>query len=210
MFLLFDLDGTLTDPGVGITNSVAYALSQFGIEVKDRQTLYPFIGPPLLDAFHRFYGFGEEDCKKALSCYREYFTEQGIFQNVVYEGIPQVLTSLCEKGHTLLVATSKPEPFAQRILAHFSLDVHFSFVAGATMDEKRTKKEDVIAYALAKNKIEPKQAIMIGDREHDIWGAKANHLRSIGVLYGYGSLKELKNAGANAIAQTPEDILRFV
>lgn len=210
-YILFDLDGTLTDPGIGITNSVMYALKKFNIEVADRASLYKFIGPPLLDSFENYYGMSKEESQQALQYYREYFKPQGLYENEVYDGIEQVLMTLKEQGKTLIVATSKPEEFAIEILKHFHLDQYFDFIAGATMDEKRVRKADVIAYALESCGItELASAIMVGDREHDVLGAKQVGLDSIGVLYGYGDYKELKNAGATYIAEKPVNILQVL
>ncbi len=210
-YLLFDLDGTLTDPGLGITNSVMYALDKFGIHVDDRTSLYRFIGPPLMDSFERFYGFSPAQSERAVGYYREYFRETGIFENKVYDGIPELLTALKEKGKILAVATSKPEKFAVRILRHFGMYDCFDLVAGATMDDTRNKKSDVIRYALEKLGVsDNSEAVMIGDREYDIIGAKENGLDSIGVLFGYGSRDELEQAGAVYIGEKPEEILRFI
>lgn len=209
--LLFDLDGTLTDPGLGITNSVMYALKKFDITVEDRTELYKFIGPPLRDSFETFYGFSSEKSELAVQYYREYFKKQGLYENEVYEGIPELLIQLKEQGKSLIVATSKPEAFAIEILKHFKLHDYFDFIAGATMDETRNKKADIIKYALESCNISEKSsAIMIGDREHDMIGAKENGLDSIGVLFGYGSLDELKKTGATYIAEKPQDILEYV
>ena len=209
-YILFDLDGTLTDPGIGITNSVMYALKKFNIDVEDRATLYKFIGPPLLESFEKYYGFSKEESELALTYYREYFTPKGLYENEVYEGIEAVLTELKSRKKVLIVATSKPEAFAVEILQHFHLDRYFDFIAGATMDEKRTKKADVIAYALEQCKITDKaSAIMIGDREHDVLGAKQVGLDSVGVLYGYGNYEELENAGATYIVENPGEILKI-
>lgn len=210
-YMLFDLDGTLTDPGIGITNSVMYALKKFGIEVDDRVSLYKFIGPPLLESFQKFYGFSKEDSELGLKYYREYFKPKGLYENKVYEGIESLLQELKKRGKKLLVATSKPEEFAIEILKHFHLYDYFDFVAGASMDEKRVKKADVIAYALESYEIIDKSSvIMVGDREHDVLGAKENGLKSIGVLYGYGDYEELSGAGADFIVENPEDILKIV
>lgn len=209
--ILFDLDGTLTDPGIGITNSVAYALKKHGIEVTDRTKLYPFIGPPLLDSFQRFYGFSEEQSEQAVADYREYFREKGLFENEVYSGVEELLQHLKESGKRLIIATSKPEEFAVKILKHFGLASYFDYIVGATMDSSRSKKGDVIAYALEVCGITDKtDVVMVGDREHDVLGAKENGLDSVGVLYGYGSREELEKAGATCVAETVEDILRFV
>ena len=199
--IFFDLDGTLTDPALGITNSVAYALSKFGIEVEDRKTLNRFIGPPLVDAFMEYYGFSKEDAEKALVFYREYFAPKGIFENAVIEGIPSLLEVLKKSGKKLYVATSKPEKFAVEILKHFSMDRYFDGIYGSTMDATRNKKDAVIAYALSMSGARAADSIMVGDRHHDIDGAKANGMRSVGVLFGYGDREELKTAGADHIAE---------
>lgn len=208
--ILFDLDGTLTDPGLGITNSVAYALERYGIEVENRESLYPFIGPPLADSFMKFYGFDSEKAMDAITVYREYFRDKGIFENEVYEGVRELLENIKASGRKTVLATSKPEEFAVRILEHFDLAKYFDVVAGASMDEKRNKKGDVIKYAMEKGAFRSENAVMIGDREHDIFGAKENGLDSIGVLYGYGSRQELENAGADYIAESVQDILRYL
>ncbi len=208
--VLFDLDGTLTDPGVGITNSVAYALKKYGIEVQDRKSLYSFIGPPLNDSFKRYYGFSDEKAMEAIMYYREYFADRGIFENEVYDGVRQLLERIKASGRKIVLATSKPEKFAERILEHFELTEYFDAVAGASMDEKRNKKGDVIKYALEKSGLSAEDAIMVGDREHDVFGAGENGIDTIGVLYGYGSREELEKAGAVRIAQAVEDIYDFL
>lgn len=209
--ILFDLDGTLTDPGEGITNSVAYALKKYDIEVSDRSELYKFIGPPLKDSFMRFYSFSEEKAEQAIAYYREYFRDIGIFENRVYEGVEDMLKALCDEEKTIVLATSKPEEFAIRILEHFGLSKYFTIMAGASMDSSRSKKGDVIAYAISLCEDFCKDtAVMIGDREHDIIGAKENGLKSIGVLYGYGDENELKVAGADYIVSSPADILNLI
>lgn len=210
-YLLFDLDGTLTDPAVGITNSVAFALARFGIQNKDRKQLYPYIGPPLVNAFMEFAGLSHEDAQKALIYYREYFAPKGIFENKPYEGIIQTLRTLKKAGKHLLVATSKPEPYARRIVEHFGMADYFEFVAGASMDEVRVKKEDVIRYAFDSCGItDTSSALMIGDRRHDMEGAAKNGIDSMGVLYGYGSREELEGAGAIYLAATPAEIAKLV
>jgi phosphoglycolate phosphatase len=202
-YLFFDLDGTLTDPGEGITNSVAYALDKFGITVTDRASLYPFIGPPLVDSFMKFYGFSHEDAERAVVCYREYFRDRGIFENRLYEGIPEALKALKDAGKTLVIATSKPEPFAKRIVEHFGLSPYFTLVAGASFDETRSEKWDVIEYAMDSLKLTDRsEIVMIGDRKHDIIGAKKTGLDSVGVLWGYGDREELTSAGAEIIFDT--------
>ncbi len=209
--ILFDLDGTLTDPGTGITNSVMHALKKHGIEVNNRRELYSFIGPPLKDSFMKFCGFTEEEAMRAIEEYREYFRPYGMFENEVYPGIPDLLSELNNSGKRLILATSKPDIFSIEILKHFGLYDHFDFFACATMDEKRVTKPEIIRYALDELKItDLDTCVMVGDREHDIFGAKAAGIRSIGVLYGYGTREELEKAGADAIAETVEDLLRFL
>lgn len=205
-YLLFDLDGTLTDPGLGITNSVMYALRKFGVDVPERSQLYPFIGPPLKDSFRSCYGFSDEQCELSVTYYREYFKKKGMFENEVNDGIHDLLTRLKASGRSLIVATSKPEVFAVDILRHFDLYKYFDFVAGATLNDVRNKKADIIRYALESCGIAKSSAVMIGDRKHDMIGAKENGLDSIGVLYGYGTYDELKTAGATMLAAEPADI----
>ena len=210
-YLFFDLDGTLTDPGEGITNSIIYALEKFGISVKDRAELYPFIGPPLVDSFMKYYGFSHEKAMLAVEYYREYFRDRGIFENTPYEGITNTLKALKDAGKTLVIATSKPEPFAKRIVEHFGFSEYFSLVAGASFDEVRSEKWDVIEYALSSIGItDRKTVVMIGDRKHDIIGAKKTGLDSVGVLWGYGDREELTEAGADHIVERPQDLLFLI
>ena len=210
-YILFDLDGTLTDPGRGITNSVAYALNKFGITVADKSELYKFIGPPLTDSFEKYYGFSEADALIAVEYYREYFKPKGIYENEIYKGVPELLKSLKESGKSVILATSKPEIFAIEILKYFGIDGYFDFAAGATLDKTRNKKGDVIAYALeSMNVTDKSQCLMIGDRDQDINGAKQNGIDSLGVLYGYGDENELSNAKSTYIAKTVEDIIKYV
>ncbi len=210
-YLLFDLDGTLTDPGEGITNSVMYALRKFGITVEDRRELYPYIGPPLTDSFMRYHGLSVQQAEQALRYYREYFGDKGMFENTPYEGIASFLNDLQKKGYILLVATSKPEEFTVEILQHFSLDRYFSFVAGNTLDESRPTKASVIAYLREKYPdIRADNALMIGDRKYDVEGAKLHGLRSIGVLYGYGSREELTQANATAVVENLDELAEAI
>lgn len=209
--VLFDLDGTLTDPGVGITNSVAYALEKYGIKTEDRTALYPFIGPPLQESFELFYHFSSTDAKQAVGYYREYYEEKGIYENLLYEGMPELLAELSDAGKTLLVATSKPERFAVQILTHFDIRKYFTYIAGSRMDGTRTGKQEVIAYALESAGIKNRSAaIMIGDRKYDIAGAKQVGIASIGVLFGYGNRQELECAKADYIVSDLEEIRRIV
>lgn len=210
-YVLFDLDGTLTNPEIGITSSVMYALEKFGIEVKDRKALHPFIGPPLTYSFQTFYGLSKEDSELAVKFYRERFSVKGLYENEVYDGVEKMLQELKEDGKILIIATSKPEEFTLKILKHFDLYKYFDFIAGATMDGSRGEKADVIRYALEIGGIENKsEAIMVGDRNYDILGAKENGLASIGVLFGFGDYEELMKAGADYIAANVEDILKYI
>lgn len=209
--ILFDLDGTLTDSAPGITNSVAYALQQMGCPVPAPPVLRRFLGPPLLDSFRTYCGMGPEQGREAARLYRDYFQARGIFENSVYDGIPAPLQALKSAGKTVVLATSKPEHFAKIILEHFGLLPFFDVAAGASMDESRTKKTDVILYALSLAGVTDKSSVvMVGDREHDILGARAAGLDSIGVLYGYGSRAEHEAAGATAIAPTVEALQRML
>jgi len=209
--IFFDLDGTLTDPATGITNSVLYALNKFDIEVNDRSELFKFIGPPLLDAFSEYYGFSKSESEKALMYYREYFSNKGIFENMLYDGTKDMLKKVKSMEKNIVLATSKPLEFAIRILKHFEIFEMFDFVAGASMDETRNQKKDVIKYAIDSFGItDTSTVLMVGDREHDILGAKKFSIDSAGVLYGYGSKEELKKAGATYIVKNIEDILKLI
>lgn len=209
--ILFDLDGTLTDSGRGITNSVAYALTEFGLKFESKEELRCFIGPPLIKIFMQSYNLSEETARALVKKYREYYSVNGIFENDLYENIDYLLSSLSSMGKKLILATSKPEHFAIKILEHFGIAKYFSYVCGATMDEKRTEKDAVIAYALESAGIsDVKDVLMVGDREYDVLGAKSFGMDSVGVLYGYGSREELTTAGATYIAETVTDILKFV
>ena len=211
VYVFFDLDGTLTESAPGITNSVSYALSKFGISVRDKTALQKFIGPPLLDSFMNYYDMTKEEAGQAIEYYREYFGERGLFENSVYAGVYDMLSELKKDGKKLFVATSKPEPYTFRILDHFDLMKFFDIVAGATMDGSRCRKSDVLKYAIEKADIKDlSKAVMIGDRENDITGAKNNKIRSIGVLYGYGDETELTLAGADYIAKTPCEVTEYL
>lgn len=189
--ILFDLDGTLTDPMQGITRSVQYALRHFGIEVTDITELCPFIGPPLRDSFREFYGIS--DVETAVQKYHEYFEPTGIFENTLYDGIPELLADLQAQGAQIVMATSKPTLFAEQIAKHFDIRKYFTFIGGSTLDGRRDTKTDVIRYVLDELGIcDTKGCVMIGDRRFDIEGAAQTGLDSIGVLYGYGSRAEIE------------------
>ena len=222
-YILFDLDGTLTDPKPGITTCVQYALHKMGIEEPDLDKLEPFIGPPLLDSFHEFYGFDEEQGQQAIAYYRERFRVTGLFENEVYPGIEQLLEELKASGRKLAVASSKPGVFVERILEHFGLCAYFDVVVGSELDGTRAKKEEVVEEAL--HRLLPEElfqgimkrknrgpghkydtVVMVGDRRFDVEGAKEFHIASVGVNYGYASPGELSSAGADVIVETVEEL----
>lgn len=201
-YLLFDLDGTITDSETGITRCVEYALNHFGIRVNNLSELSPFIGPPLLDSFKEFYNFTDEQAVIATEKYRERYTDKGIYENELYPGIKELLAEAHRKGRTVILATSKPEVFAKRILDYFELSSYFSFVAGSGLDGSLHTKTDVINHILRSNDIKDlSTVVMIGDRKHDIIGANNVGIDSVGVLYGFGDYKELSEAGATYIVK---------
>lgn len=205
--ILFDLDGTLTDSSPGIMNSIVYALKKYNISVENTDDLRKFLGPPLHESFRDFYGFDDEKSMEAVGFYREYFSTKGLLENEVYSGIREMLEDLKENGKRLILATSKPQPFTDRIMEHFDLAKYFEFIAGSNMDGTRSKKAEVIAYALESCGIMGKSnVVMVGDREHDIIGAKTVGIDSIGVEYGYGDYDELSDASATYIVKTVEEL----
>lgn len=205
--ILFDLDGTLTDSAPGILNSVRYACRKMQLTIPEEATLRRFLGPPLPSSFRSYLHLNEADTNRAVAAFREYYPDKGIFENEVYPGIPALLADLKAAGKTVVMATSKPEVFARRIMQHFSLENYFDAICGATMDETRTDKGEVIAYALRTIGATSTQGIvMVGDREHDVKGAAGNGLPCIGAVYGYGSAEELTAAGAFALADTVADL----
>lgn len=217
--ILFDLDGTLTDPKIGITKSVQHALKHYGIEVEADQ-LTNFIGPPLIDSFMQFYGFSLEQAREAVDVYRERFAPIGKFENEVYPGIPEMLRSLKEQGAVLAVASSKPELFVEQILEHFELAQYFDVVVGSLMNETRTAKEEVVEEALRQLEEKaskdaaigqsPKNTAMVGDRKFDIIGAKAHGLTAVGVSFGYAEPGELEAEEPDFIADTVEDLRKYL
>lgn len=209
-YILFDLDGTVTNPQEGITNSVAYALEYFGIRTEDNSTLNKYIGPPLRQSFMEYAGLSEEQSHIGMIKYREYFGPKGIYENKVYEGIPELFEKLKAEDKKIILATSKPWIYAEMILEKFELKKYFDFVSGSELNGVRTNKADVIKYAIDKYNIPINNAVMIGDREHDIIGAKKNGLKTIGVLYGFGNKVELKSAGADYIAESVENIFDLI
>ena len=211
--IFFDLDGTLTDPALGITNSFIHALKFYGLPVPSYEELCKLIGPPLPYSFENTFGFAPDKAMEAVAKYREYFSTKGLYENKVYEGIPELLQTLKNQGHHLVVATSKPEEYSIKILEHFNLARYFDHICGSLMDESRSKKSEVIAYALECCRLgegDKDKVLMVGDRFHDIEGAKANGIKSCGVLFGYGSRRELQDAGANYIVKSVKELLRLI
>ena len=210
-YILFDLDGTLSDSAPGITKSVAYALEKFGIYEKAENLGY-FVGPPLYEAFRDKYGMDKEKTSQAIKYFREIFEVKGILENTPYDGTEQLLRTLHSKGKKLILATSKPEKFAIEILGRYDFAKYFTFIGGACMDEStRMKKDEVIEYCLAEcNITDTSECIMVGDRYHDVEGAAKYGIPTVGVLYGYGTKDELLNAGAVAVCDTPENLCEYL
>jgi len=213
-YILFDLDGTLTDPKEGITRSVQYALHALGIEEPSLDKLEPFIGPPLADSFREFYGLNEEQIATAIAKYRERFNAQGIYENEIYPGIAAMLASLKETGKRLSIASSKPTQFVERILDYFEIRTYFDVIIGSNMDGTRSRKEEVVEEALRQlvppgmTPAEKKIAVaMVGDRRFDIEGAKEHGITSVGVSFGYAPEGELEQAGADFIVDTVDALL---
>lgn len=205
--LLFDLDGTLTESGPGIVNAVEYTLQKYGIEEPDKEKHKRFIGPPLKVSFMKYYGFTEENVAEAIAVFRSYYHEKGIYENSAYPGVQQMLADLSEMGYRLAVATSKARPMAEIVIPRFGLADHLEGIYAAEMDGRYNKKSEVIAHAMEEMGVTDRsKVLMIGDREHDIIGAKACGIDSMGVLYGYGSREELEAAGADYIVDTVEDV----
>lgn len=212
-YLLFDLDGTITESGTGIINSVKYALKKMDAVIEDESVLRKFIGPPLMDSFMDYCGMDKGEAGQSVTFYREYFSEKGMFENKVYDGFIDMVRALKHSGRVLSIATSKPEKYAVPIAEKLGFSMYFDNICGASMDGSRTAKTDVIRYALGRMGIEDtdrNKVIMVGDRENDIYGAKENGLASMGVLYGYGDRKELEDAGADYIAESVSDISHII
>lgn len=212
-YLFFDLDGTLTDPREGITKSVQHALARMGIQEPDLTKLEPFIGPPLIDSFMEYYGFSLEQARQGVAYYREYFRVKGLYQNRLFDGVPKLLAFLKERQKVLAIASSKPEPFVREILEMFRVDKYFDYICGSTLDEKRTKKEEVIEELLGRMNLpeaERKKVLMIGDRRHDVEGAAVFGIPCLGLSMGFAAPGELKEAGAIAVVDNMEAIGQFV
>ena len=217
-YVFFDLDGTLVDSAEGITRSVEFALEHFGIRPQSREELYSFIGPPLVDSFMRYCGFDRERAGEAVDVYRQRYATVGVHENTAYPGIHALLKELSQNGFICCLATSKPEVFANIVVDDMGFRPYLKHIFGAELDDaegrkrkQRTAKDEVIAYALEQLGSPDKASVlMVGDRRHDIEGARANGIDSCGVLFGFGSREELENAGAAYIAASPEDIIGIV
>lgn len=207
--ILFDLDGTLDDPFEGITKSVQYAMRRFGVEA-DRSKLGGFIGPPLTDSFIKYFSLTEERAKLAVDYYREYYRPTGIFEVSIYEGIPELLSSLCDAGYDIVLATSKPKVFADMILEKFDLAKYFSATFGSELDGTRVKKGEVINYAFKNHQMDKSCAIMVGDRQHDVIGAHECCIPCIGVTFGYGDRAEHIACGADFIADSVDELKKLL
>ena len=205
-WLLFDLDGTLTDPFEGITRSVEYALNAFGIEVEDRRVLAPFIGPPLVESLTERYGFTMEDAVAAVAKYREYFAVKGLYENELFEGIPELLSDCRKAGYKISMATSKPTHNARIIAEHFDIARYFDAIHGSSLDGTRITKSSVVAEAVAEEHLDPSRAVMLGDRRHDVEGAGVHGSRTVGVRYVYGSREEHEAAGAAYIVNDLDEL----
>ena len=209
--ILFDLDGTLTDSGLGITKAVQYALGQMGYEVPERESLFCFIGPPLHRSFQKHYRMDEATSVEAVRQFRVYYNQMGgILENEVYGGIRELLAALKQAGKRLMVATSKPQAAAELVMHHFGLDEYVPEIIGGTDDPRRNTKGKVIAWALREYGVEPGTAVMVGDREHDVLGAAENGIPCIGVTWGYGDRPELETAGAKAVFDRAEEVAEYI
>ncbi len=208
--ILFDLDGTITDSKKGIFASICYALDYFKIEDKAEEKLQKFLGPPLVNAFMEHYGMCEEEANIALIKYREFYSETGVFMLSMYEGFDTLIKTLKEKGYTTALATSKPIFYAEKIVERIGIKPYFDYLCGATMDETMNEKEDIIRYTIEQNGYDKSRVLMVGDRKNDIEGAIKNGVEALGVLYGYGSYEELKNAGCKYFAETVEKTLHKI
>jgi phosphoglycolate phosphatase len=204
--MLFDLDGTLTNPKIGITKSVHYSLEKMGILGVSIDSLVKFIGPPLKESYVKYFSLSNEEADLAIKFYREYFSVTGLFENTLYAGIDVLLNTLCNRNTVLIVATSKPTLYSKVICEHFNILKYFTAIEGSELDGARSSKAELIGYILEKYNSDKEKVLMIGDREHDIIGAKRNSIKSIGVGYGYGGKEELVNAGANYYVNSIEEL----
>ncbi len=210
-YLLFDLDGTLTDSSEGIINSILYSFDKLGLQLPQKEELYKFIGPPLLNSYIEYYGFSLEKARLATDYFHKFFVEKGMFENKLYDGIREMLLKVSSCDRKLILATSKPEVFAEKILQHFDILKYFDNVVGATLDEKRTKKEEVLSCIFENIDISDKSdVVLIGDTKFDAIGAKKLGIDCIGVSYGFGTKEELIENGAVYVAETPEQLAKIL
>lgn len=210
-YVAFDLDGTLTDPESGLTSGFAYALTKMGIDYGDKKNLRRFIGPPLKAEFCAVYALTDSEAEECVRLFREYFSVYGWWDNKLYAGVPEMLSRLKTSGKKLLLATSKPEIFAKKILRLFDIEKYFDFIGGATLDHTRVEKSEVLNYSLDSFGAEDREAcILVGDRIYDAQGARACSIDSIGVLYGHGSEEEISSSGFTYIAKTVSDIAKIL
>ena len=205
---LFDVDGTIIDSSKGITNAVKYSLNILGYEIPNQEILNKFIGPPLDDSYSKYFGMDEVICNKAIKYFKKYYESQGMYELKIYDDLEELLSKL-SKRHKLYVATSKDEKNANKIIKNLKIDKYFNYIAGASLETGRSRKEDVIKYLLQREKenLKNNEIIMVGDTKFDIIGANANQMKSIGVLYGFGTREELENENATFIVEKPLDIL---
>lgn len=203
--VFLDLDGTLTDSRPGILAGAAHALTALGVPTLPDEVTTAFIGPPLYDCFRTLYGLDDTAARRAVTLYREYYGTRGLFENTVYEGVPEMLAALASAGHTLCLATGKPHEYGRRIVSHFGLDRYITAVYGAEFDGTRGDKADLLAYALCERGLRPADAVMVGDRRFDVAGALAVGVTPLGVLWGYGDAAELTAAGATHLAKSPAE-----
>ena len=202
-YILFDLDGTLSDPKEGITKSFQYALKHFGIQVENLDELEPVIGPPLKSSFMNFYHLNEKDAIVAIEKYRERFGKIGLYENEIYPGIKELLEELVEKGYQIAIASSKPTEYVEQICEHFEIKQYFHHIIGSFMDGRRVEKEEVVEEAIIQfGNVSKEEIIMVGDRKFDVTGAHDRGLKAIGVTYGYGGKEELTEAGADFLANS--------
>lgn len=207
--ILFDLDGTLTDPCTGIVNGIKYSLGKFNISESDEAKLKMFIGPPLNQSFMEYYNFNNDMAKDAVKYYREYYSEKGIYENILYDDIDILLNTITQNGKNCMIATSKPVDFAVKIAQYFKIDKYFTDIAGSNMDGTLSEKDEIIKTVIDKNSLDKTATIMIGDRKHDILGAHKNNIDSAAVMYGYGSKEELEEAEPAYFCDNVLDILRI-
>ena len=208
--ILFDLDGTIINPKEGIFNSIKHSLVQLNLPIPSDKEMEKFIGPPLIDSYSKYFNLPQEEAIKAVNFYRDFYIKKGIHQNLLYNHVKEVLQYLSRKNYQLLIATSKPTPFAIEIINHYKLDSFFIDIIGAKLDNTRKDKTEIISFALKANNLDSNKSIMIGDTIYDIIGAKDNNLTSVGVTYGYGSKKELESINPDYIINDIKELITYL